>query len=78
LRCDLLRPCVAFHSGVETYLVHEERLYRLATERAPYSVREKMPTAPDRARFLASFDGRQEKLISLGGDLLGTALPVQP
>jgi hypothetical protein len=78
LRCDELSPCISFRVGAEAYLLQSERLYRIARERPRFSIRQEMSTVEDKRRFLTSFERKPEKAVTLGGDVMMLAVPVQP
>lgn len=77
-RCDEMSPCVGFRVGPRAYLLRGEHLYRIATEKPRFSVREEMATVASKRRFLDAFEGGPEKVITLGHDVMAVAVPVPP
>ncbi|HEX2255050.1 MAG TPA: hypothetical protein VHQ65_17420 [Thermoanaerobaculia bacterium] len=60
------------------YLVHEGRLYRIADERPRFSFAEKLGDPRRRGEFLRLFRDSSEELITLGGDVMAVAVPIDP
>lgn len=77
-RCDLIDPCLGFRVGPRAYLLRGEHLYRIATEKARFSIREEMAEVASKRRFLGAFEGGPEKVITLGHDVMALAVPVPP
>ena len=76
LRCPALKPCVAFKSGAESYLSVGGRTLRLLPEDT-ISFRDKLGNPATRDAYLLSLEERPEVLVSLGGDHLALAVPVE-
>jgi len=77
-RCEVVFPCLGFRVGPRAYLLRGEDLYRVATEKARFSVREQLATVAKKRRFLEAFEGRPEKVITLGNDVMAVLVPVPP
>jgi hypothetical protein len=75
LLCQALQPCIAFKSGGRAYLSVRDRIYQLDTDR-PLSFRERFAKPEARAAFLQNLQGRSETVISLGGDRMAFAVPL--
>lgn len=75
LRCPALKPCIAFKSRGRNYLSVRDRVYRLETDK-PISFREKLSQPEKRAAFLQTLEGRSETVVSLGGDRMAIAIPL--
>jgi hypothetical protein len=77
VQCHALKPCVAFQSGGREYLARGGDLYRLEVEK-PISLGRRLGSPEARQEYLATLEGRPERLVSVGGDRVVLAVPINP
>lgn len=74
-RCSQTTPCIAFKSGEDAYLAADGQLFRL---RALPGITwaEQFPTPAARTSLFADYRGRSERILTLAGDGVGIAEPI--